>query len=226
MAVLQAPKAKQRKGLTASQWLYREYVVAKRGRNWRRLKSAEEGLVRICIHACGSLRPFWSPPTPPEGVELSRRYKNFRFRFDRIGDRRQFAEEFVRWELRRVMSDAEGQHIARRCKLRLIDQIRSDTRRERGFGRKSSDEYKAALQKVKHLQCGEKLWQYIKHSCPEWRDSTNASIARDWYRSEAWIRKLRKRLATHLWPLAENDEQRKALALLRLKPTGVCRQSK
>lgn len=226
MAALQAPKAKQRKGLTASQWLYREYVVAKRGRNWRRMKSAEEGLVRICIHACGSLRPFWSPPTPPEGVELSRRYANFHFHFDGIGDRRQFAEEFVRREMRRGMSDTEGRHIARRCRLRLIDEIRSDTRRERGFGRKSSDEYTAALRKVKHLQCAENLWQHIKHSCPEWRDATNVSIARDWYRSEAWIRKLRKRLATQLWPLAENNEQRKALALLRLKPNGVRLQSK
>jgi hypothetical protein len=226
MTALQAPKAKQRKGLTASQWLYREYVVAKRGRNWRRMKSAEEGLVSICIHACGSLRPFWSPPTPPEGVELSRRYANFHFHFDGIGDRRQFAETFVRWELRRGMSDTEGRHIGRRCRLRLIDEIRSESRREWGFGRKSSDEYQAALQRVRHLHCVDDLWRHIKHCCPEWRDATNVSIARDWYRSEAWIRKLRKRLATQLWPLAENDEQRKALALLRLKPDGVRLQSK
>ncbi len=220
MTVLQAPKAKQRKGLTASQWLFREYLAAKRGRNWRRMNSAEEGLVCICIHGCGSLRPFWSPPTPPAGVELSRRYVNFRFHFDGIGDRRHFAEEFVRRELRRGMSDTEGRHIARRCRLRLIDEIRSESRLAWGFGRKSSDEYRVALRKVKHLQCEEKLWQHIKHNCPEWRDAANVTIAQDWYRSEAWIRKLRKRLATQLWPLAENNEQRKALAFLRLRPDG------
>jgi hypothetical protein len=104
------------------------------------MKAAEEGMVRICIRACGSLRPFWSPPTPPAGVELSRKYANFRFRFDGMGDRRRFAEQFVRWELKRGMSDTEARHVARRCKLRLIDEIRSDTRREWGFGRKSSDE--------------------------------------------------------------------------------------
>jgi hypothetical protein len=105
--------------------------------------------------------------------------------------------------------------------LRLIDEIRSESRLEKGFGRKSSDEYQAALRKVKHLQCVGTLWQHIKYRCPEWRDATNVSIARDWYCSEAWIRKLRKRLATQLWPLAENDEQRKALALLRLMPDGA-----
>lgn len=129
-----------------------------------------------------------------------------------------FAERFVRMELKRGMTPTEARYIGRRCKLRLIDEIRLDTRRETGFGRKSSDEYRAALEKVKHLHGGGDLWRHIRRSCPEWRDATNAAIARDWYRSEGWIRKLRKRLAVWLWSIAESDEQRKALEVLRLKP--------
>jgi hypothetical protein len=226
MVGLQAPKPSERKGITASQWLFREYVTAKRKRNWQRMKAAHEGLVCICIRACGNLRPFWSPPTPPEGVESLHPYATFFF--DGVRDRRYFAENFVQRELERRMTETESRHIARRCKLRLIDEIRSDTRRERGIGRKSNEEYRAALDKVKHLQPSWKwkgddfprlLWQHIKARCPEWRDATNVSIATDWYRSEGWIRKLRKRLAVRLWSVAENDEQRKALRILRLIPT-------
>src|ERR1700722_8609556 len=101
MVGLHAPKAKQRAGLTASQWLYREYIAAKRGRNKQRMEAVTEGLVRICIHACGNLRPFWSPPTPPEGIELRHPYATFHF--DGRGDRRRFAENFVRWELKQGM---------------------------------------------------------------------------------------------------------------------------
>jgi len=224
MVELQAPKAKDRKGLTASQWLYREYVTSKRKHNWQQMKAASEGLVRICIHACGNMRPFWSPPTPPAGVELLHPFATFHS--DGVRDRRRFAEQFVQAELKRCMTLTEARHIARRCRLKLIDEIRRETRREMGIGRKSNDEYQAALDKVKHLQPSWRwtddlprlLWQHIKESCPEWRDATNVSIARDWYRSEAWIRKVRKRLAVRLWSSTENDDQRKALRILRLMP--------
>ena len=175
MVVLHAPKASSRKGLTASQWLYREYVTAKRQRNRQRMEAAREGLVRICIHACGNIRPFWSP-TPPTGVELLHPFATFRL--DGIKDRRHFAAEFLKDELERRMTATEAQHVARRCKLRLIDKIRSDTRRERGIGRKSNEQYRAALEKVKHLQPSWKwkgddpirlLWQHIKGNCGEWR---------------------------------------------------------
>jgi hypothetical protein len=229
MVVLQAPNPKDRKGLTASQWLYREYVTAKGDRNWQRMNAAKEGLVRICIHACGSIRPFWSSPTPPEGVELLHPY--ITFRLDGVRDRRRFAERFLHVELKRCMTPTEAQHVARRCKLRLIDEIRRDTRRDMGIGRKSNEQYQSALKKVKHLQPLWKwnddllrlLWGHIKESCPEWRDATNVSIARDWYRSEAWIRKLRKRLAARLWSSAENDDQRNALRILRLMPKDAPR---
>jgi hypothetical protein len=182
------------------------------------MKSARWGIICICRLACGNLRPLWSPPTPPEGTILKRPYATFFF--DARRDRLKFAEEFVRLELKRGMTPTEARYIARRCKLRLIDKIRQDTRRERGFGRKSSDEHKAALGKVKHLPGG-KLWRHMRQSCPEWRDATNTAIARDWYCSEGWIRKLRKQLAARLWSIAENDEQRKALEVLRLKPKGA-----
>ena len=225
MIPLQAPTPSNRNGLTASQWLYREYIAAKRKRDEPRIAAAREGLVRICIHACAKIRPFWSPPTPAEGVRLVHRYANFHL--DGAKDRRRFAKNFVEQELSSRMTSTEARHIARRCKLRLIDEIRSDSRRKRGFGRKSNEEYQAALEKVKHLQPSWKwkgderllsLWQHMKHYCPEWRDATNVSIAKDWYRSEGWIRKLRGRLAVRLWSIAENDEQRKALEVLRLKP--------
>jgi hypothetical protein len=228
MLALQAPKCSNRKGLTAAQWLYREYVAAKRKRNQQRMEGASEGLVRICIHACENIRPFWSTPTPPEGVELSRPYATFHL--DGARDRREFAENFVQRELTRRLTATEARHIARRCKLRLIDEIRRDTRREWGIGRKSNDQYRAALAEVKHLQPSwnwkgddlpRLLWQHIKAHCPEWRDATNVSIARDWYRSEGWIRKLRKRVAVRLWSIAENDEQRTALRTLRLMPKGA-----
>jgi hypothetical protein len=115
------------------------------------------------------------------------------------------------------MTATEARYIGRRCRLRLIDEIRLDTRRERGYGRKSNDEYEAALQKVKHLP-GDKLWRHIRMHCPTWRDATNAAIARDWYCSEGWIRKVRIKSAASLWSVAKNDEQRKALEVLRLKP--------
>jgi len=216
MSVLQAPKASKRKGVTASQWLYEEYVAAKAKRNSRRMKSAQWGIICICRLACGNLRPLWSPPTPPEGTILKRPYATFFF--DARRDRLKFAEEFVWLELKRGMTPTEARYIGRRCKLRLIDEIRLDTRRERGFGRKSSDEHRAALEKVKHLPGGGQLWRHIRQSCPEWRDATNTAIARDWYCSEGWIRKLRKQLAAWLWSIAESDEQRKALEVLRLKP--------
>ncbi len=215
MSVLQAPKPSQRRGLTASQWLYGEYVSAKAKRNSRRMKSAEWGIICICRQACGNLRPLWSPPPQPEGVIVKHRYATFFF--DARRERLEFAQRFVRAELRRGMTTTEAQYIGRRCKLRLIDAIRRETRRERGFGHKSNDEYDAALQKVKHLP-GDKLWQHIRMCCPTWRDATNAAIARDWYCSEGWIRKLRTKSAASLWSLAENDEQREALRVLRLKP--------
>jgi hypothetical protein len=223
MVPLHAPNPNNRKGLTASQWLYREYVSAKRKHDWQRMKAAGEALVRICIQACGKIRPFWSPKVP-EGVELLRPYATFRV--DGVRDRRDFAETFLEGELKRRMTATEARHVARRCKLRLIDEIRSDTRRAHGFGRKSNEQYRAALKKVKHLQPSWKwnddsprrLWQHIKGSCAEWRDATNVSIASDWYRSEGWIRKVRKRLAVRLWSVAENDEQREALRILRLMP--------
>lgn len=227
MLALEAPKRGKRQGLTASQWLYQEYVAAKRKHNWKRMYAAREGLVRICIHACMKIRPFWYAPTPPEGVELRHPYATFHF--DAITERRHFVERFLRGELKRRMSASEARHVARRCKLRLIDEIRMDTRREWGIGRKSSEEYWSALEKVKHLRplwklngddLPRRLWQHIKVSCPEWRNATNASIARDWYRSEGWIRKLRKRLAMRLWSVAVNDEQRHALRVLRLMPKG------
>lgn len=228
MVVLQAPKPSNRKGFTASQWLYREYVTAQRKLNRRRKQAAKEGLVRICIHACGNLRPFWSVPVSPEGFESLRPYATFHL--DGVRDRRHFAENFVQGELKRRMTTTEARYVARRCKLRLIDEIRSDTRREMGIGRKSNEEYKAALEKVKHLQpvwkysgddLPRSLWQHIKGHCPGWRDATNVSIARDWYRSEGWIRRVRKRVAVRLWAVAENDEQRKALRILRLMPKGA-----
>jgi len=201
--------------MTASQWLYEEYLAAKAKRNSRRMKSALWGLICICRHACGNLRPLWSPPTPPEGVILKHPYATFFF--DARKDRLTFAERFVAEELKRGMASNEARYIGRRCRFRLIDEIRLDTRREHGFGRKSSDEYKAALQKLKHLR-GDKLWRHILMCCPTWRDATNAAIARDWYRSEGWIRKLRKKSSAQLWAIAENAEQRKALEVLRLKP--------
>lgn len=221
MVVLQAPKPSKRQGLTASQWLYGEYVSAKAKRNWRRMKSAEWGIICICRQACGRLRPLWSPPPQPEGILVKHRYATFFF--DARRDRLKFAEQFVRAELRRRMTPTEARYIGRRCKLRLIDEIRLDTRREMGFGRKSNDEYATALQRVKHLP-GDKLWKHIKFFCPTWRDATNAAIARDWYRSEAWIRKLRQKSAALLWPLAETDEQRRALEVLRLKPKEPVRR--
>jgi hypothetical protein len=215
VSVLQAPKPSKRKGVTASQWLYGAYVLAKAKRNWRRMKSAQWGIICICKHACGSLRPLWSPPPQPEGFIVKHRYATFFF--DARRDRLEFAERFVRGELKRGMTETEARYIGRRCRLRLIDEIRLDTRRETGFGRKSNHEYEAALQKVKHLP-GDELWRHIRMYCPTWRDATNAAIARDWYCSEGWIRKLRIKSAASLWSLAENDAQRKAFEVLRLKP--------
>jgi hypothetical protein len=182
------------------------------------MKSAQLAIIYICRHACGQLRPYWSRPTPPEGVELNHPYATFFV--DAKGERWDFAERFVRKELKRGMTPVEARYIGRRCRLRLIDEIRLETRRETGFGRKSNDEYAAALEKVKHLP-GNKLWAHIRSCCPTWRDATNAAIARDWYCSEGWIRKLRKKTALGLWSIAENDEQRKALEVLRLKPREV-----
>jgi hypothetical protein len=179
------------------------------------MKSALWAIICICKQACGNLRPLWSPPPQPEGVIVKHPYATFFL--DARRHRREFAERFVRAELKRGMTPAEARYIGRRCKLRLIDEIRLDTRREMGFGRKSNDEYAAALQKVKHLP-GDELWEHIKFFCPTWRDATNAAIARDWYRSEGWIRKLRRKSAERLWSIAENNEQRKALEVLRLKP--------
>jgi hypothetical protein len=215
MLVLQARKPSKRKGLTASQWLYSEYVSAKAKRNWRHMKSAKWGIICVCRKACGNLRPLWSPPPQPEGVIVKHRYATFFF--DARRDRLEFAERFVEGELKRGMTATEARFIGRRCRLRLIDEIRLDTRRERDFGRKSNEEYEAALEKVKHLP-GDKLWRHIRMHCPTWRDATNAAIARDWYCSEGWIRKLRIKSAASLWALAQNNEQRKALEVLRLKP--------
>jgi hypothetical protein len=224
MRVLHAPKASERKGITASQWLYREYVAAKRKRNRKQMEAAREALVRLCISACGKLRPHWSPPSPPEGFASLHPFATFHF--DGIRDRRRFVEEFLQNELIGGMTATGARYIPRRCRLRLIDEIRSDTRREWGFGRKSNDQYRAALEKVKRLHPPWKwtddqvrlLWQHIKESCPEWRDASNVSIAEDLFCSEGWIRKLRKKLAERLWAIAENDEQRKALEVLKLKP--------
>jgi hypothetical protein len=159
------------------------------------------------------MRPYWQPPTPAAGVIRKHRYATFYS--DAQKDRLTFAGNFVQKELRRGMTMRDARFIGRRCKLRLIDEIRSET----GHRRKPSDDFLQALDKVRHLP-GDKLWYAIRQA-ETWRDATNASIARDWHRSEAMVRKQRKRLAASLWSIAENDDQRRALESLRLKPTQL-----
>lgn len=212
MKILEAPKPSQRPGVTASEWLYEQYLSAKRKRNSQRMTAARHSLVLICRRACGHIRPFWTPPTPTAGAAQG--YEYTRFYRDARKDRLQFADIFVRKELRRGMTMKDARFIGRRCKLRLIDEVRSIT----GHRRKSSDEFRQALDKVRHFP-GDKLWYAIRQA-ESWREATNASIARDWHRSEGLIRKQRKRLAAWLWSIAESEGQRNALVTLRLAPDG------
>lgn len=214
VSVLHAPKPSQRNGLTATQWLYRDYTTAKRKRDRSRMKSSCSGIICICQVACRGLRPHWEPPVSPEGTISTHPYATFWL--DARRDRLKFAERFVREELQRGMTMTEAQHIGRRCRLRLIDAIRSETRAAR-----SSDEYHAAGRRSAQPSC--RRQQIVAaHDAglhgPE--DATNVAIAKAWGCSEGWIRKLRKRLAASLWSVAENDEQRTALEVLRLIPKG------
>jgi hypothetical protein len=213
--ILEAPTADKRRGVTVSQWLYREYLSAKGNRSRVQMQAARRGLVSICKQACGTLRPHWVLPEP-DGRPHWKAYVHARFVNDAWHDRRDFAESFVNGELKRGMTEVEARHIGRRCKLRLIDEIRRQT----GFNkvREQRDQaFLKALDTVRHLP-GDKLWTHLKNNCKTRRDAANTTIAKDWYRSEGWIRKMRKRLAIRLWALAENDEQRQALQVLRLKP--------
>lgn len=122
------------------------------------------------------------------------------------------------------MTLVEAQHIGRRCKLRLIDEVRRQT----GFNKKREQRNHAfltALETLKHLHWipdvqAHTLWLHIKE-CETPNDASNTTIARDWYRSEGWIRKLRKRLAAQIWSMVKNDAQRQALEVLRLKPASA-----
>jgi hypothetical protein len=220
---LQAPPPSKRRGLTASQWLYTEYLAAQKGHHDERMEAARGGIVSICKVACGLLRPHWFPPEP-DGVH----HPLSTFLADAWRDRRDFAEEFVDGELERGMNTKEARYIGRRCKLRLIDKIRSVT----GFNKardQRDQRFRDALKTLQPLSLQGvgwetvteremlRLWLVIRYSKTR-HDASNTTIAGDWYRSEGWVRKLRKRLATRLWSIADG-EQRKALTVLRLKPS-------
>lgn len=204
----------KRSGLTATQWLYREYQTAKRGHDTKRMGAAKRALVRICLRACGKLRPYWYDPVRAESDNVP---YNPRFWYDAQHDRGRFAESFVAGEIERGMTLEEARHIGRRCKLRLIDDIRCVT----GFRTQQRDEaFREALSTVTNLKANlanHKLWIQIK-SCSTRREMSNVMIASKWRVSEGWVRKLRKRLAAHLWTQATNDGERQALAVLRLRP--------
>lgn len=214
--ILQAPPPSQRPGLTASQWLYREYLAAKENRSREKMQAAKHSLVSISKVACGRMRPHWSTPVRTGSGELSPASKYALFYVDAWRDRVAFAKEFVNGEIKRGMTMEEARYIGRRCRLRLIDQVRLDT----GFYKaRRVQTWLKVLDTVRHLPGHDKdhLWKRIR-SCKTRKEASNTAIAHDWYRSEGWVRKLRKRLASHLWSIAENDEQRQALKVLRLKP--------
>jgi hypothetical protein len=221
---LQAPPPSKRHGLTASQWLYREYLVAKRNHSSTQVKAAKRAIVLICKLACGRLRPQWHPPSTREGYALIHPYATFWTNAWR--NRIDFAEKFVNGEVKRGMTSEEARYIGRRCKLRLIDEVRRDTgfdkvrqqRLRQRLRQHGDDEFLQALNEVRHLAPApqDDLWLRIKE-CKTRREASNTTIAREWNRSEGWVRKLRKRLATRLWSIADS-EQRKALGVLKLKP--------
>ena len=123
------------------------------------------------------------------------------------------------------MTLVEAQHIGRRCKLRLIDEVRRQT----GFNKKREQRNHAfltALETLKHLhwipdRAGPYTLAKLHIRNATRNDASNTTIARDWYRSEGWIRKRRKRLAAQIWSMVKNDAQRQALEVLRLKPASA-----
>ncbi|HEX8817170.1 MAG TPA: hypothetical protein VF753_16855 [Terriglobales bacterium] len=177
------------------------------------MAAAKVALINICRKAVGELRPRWEPKTQSKAIIDFHPYRTFYT--DARRDRWFFVTLFIEKELKQGMTSKQARHIGRRCRLRLIDEIRRATRHNPR--RKSNKPFLAALSKVKHLRGGGKLWDHIR-GCESWRHATNSAIATEWCRSESWIRKLRDRLAIHLWSVAENEEQREALKFLRLLP--------
>jgi hypothetical protein len=111
---------------TLTQRLYRQWVE-----NPDQREEIETALAHICAKACVGL----CPPVEPDDQSMYG-YEMFK----RFGRRWPWCRDFVQREVRRTTpydSDPDCRYIARRCRQRLIDEIR---RANRPIGDRARDE--------------------------------------------------------------------------------------